>query len=74
MNSDGSDMHKVSSPGGNSQGPSFSPDGKWIAFSASYDADDIDNGCEIYIMRTDGTDLRRLTNNGYCDYQPRWGP
>ena len=33
-----------------------------------------DHGCEIYVIRTDGTELRRLTNNEYCDYQPRWGP
>jgi TolB protein len=32
------------------------------------------NACEIYILRVDGTDLRRITNNDYCDYQPRWGP
>ena len=25
-------------------------------------------------IRIDGTDLRRLTDNDYCDYQPRWGP
>lgn len=74
MNADGSDQHRISPPGGNSQGPSFSPDGKWVTFTAYFDKLDDIHGCEIYIMRIDGTDLRRLTNNGYCDYQPRWGP
>lgn len=74
MNADGSNAHQISPPGGNSQGPSFSPDGRWIAFTAYFDRFNDVNGCEIYIMRTDGTDLRRLTNNDYCDYQPRWGP
>ena len=74
MNAAGSNPHKVAPPGGNSQGPSFSPDGTWIAFTAYFDMPHDDNGCEIYIMRTDGSDLRRLTNNDYCDYQPRWGP
>jgi len=74
MKSDGSNPHEVAPPGGNSQGPSFSPDGGWIAFTAYIDKPHDDNGCEIYIMRTDGSDLRRLTNNEYCDYQPRWGP
>jgi TolB protein len=74
MSSDGSDSHQVSPAGGNSQGPSFSPDGQWIAFTGYFDKFKDDNGCEIYIMRTDGSDLRRLTNNEYCDYQPRWGP
>ena len=74
MNSDGTDQHQISPPGGNSQGPTFSPDGLWIAFTAYFDKFNDINGCEIYIIHVDGTDLRRLTNNDYCDYQPRWGP
>jgi TolB protein len=74
MNPDGSDQHQISPSGGNSQGPSFSPDGKWITFTAYFDQFNDINGCEIYIMRTNGTDVRRLTKNNYCDYQPRWGP
>jgi TolB protein len=60
--------------GGNNLAPSYSPDGNWITFTSYRDLYGDDNGCEIYIMRVDGTDIRRLTNNGYCDYQPRWGP
>lgn len=74
MNADGSNVHVISPTGGNSQGPSFSPDGKWVTFTAYFDHPGDIHGCEIYIMRIDGTDLRRLTNNDYCDYQPRWGP
>lgn len=74
MNADGSNVRQLSPSGGNSQGPSFSPDGKWVAFTAYFDNYGDDNGCEVYIIRIDGTDLRRLTNNDYCDYQPRWGP
>ena len=74
MNADGSNVRQLTPSGGNSQGPSFSPDGKWVAFTAYFDHYNDDNGCEIYIIRIVGTDLRRLTNNGYCDYQPRWGP
>ena len=74
MNADGSNAHKVSPPHGNAQGPSFSPNGQWITFTAYYDHFNDINGCEIYITRTDGSDLRRLTDNDYCDYQPRWGP
>ncbi len=74
MNADGSNARRVSPPHGNAQGPSFSPNGQWIAFTGYYDHFNDINGCEIYIMRTDGSDLRRLTNNDYCDYQPRWGP
>jgi TolB protein len=74
MNADGSNARQLTLSGGNSQGPSISPDGKWVAFTAYFDNYGDDHGCEIYVIRTDGTDLRRLTNNDYCDYQPRWGP
>jgi TolB protein len=74
LNADGSNARQLTPTGGNSQGPSFSPDGRWVAFTAYFDNYRDDHGCEIYIIRTDGTDLRRLTNNDYCDYQPRWGP
>jgi TolB protein len=74
MNADGSNVRQLTPSGGNSQGPAFSPDGKWIVFTAYFDHPGDDHGCEIYFIRIDGTDLRRLTNNDYCDYQPRWGP
>lgn len=74
MDADGSDQRQLTPSGGNSQGPSISPDNKWVAFTAYFDHPDDIHGCEIYIIRTDGSDLRRLTDNDYCDYQPRWGP
>ncbi|MEN9563761.1 MAG: hypothetical protein RIR73_2005 [Chloroflexota bacterium] len=74
MNADGSNARMLTPTGGNSQGPSISPDGQWVAFTSYYDNYRVDNGCEIYIMRVNGSDVRRLTSNDYCDYQPRWGP
>ncbi len=71
---DFTDLRQLTPAGGNSQGPSFSPDGKWVTFTAYFDHFGDDLGCEIYIIHIDGTDLRRLTDNDYCDYQPRWGP
>lgn len=70
---DGLNAHVISPAGGNAKEPSFSPDGRWVAFSAYYDHPGDANGCEIYIMRADGSDLRRLTDNTTCDSQPRWG-
>lgn len=84
MNANGSNARMLSPTGGNSQGPSFSPDGQWVAFTSYFDKYGDEHGCEIYIMRVDDADpstrfasgqaLRRLTNNDYCDFQPRWGP
>ena len=72
MNSDGSNPQQITQ-GGNNLAPSFSPDGGWIAFTSYMDNLRDNDGCEIYTMRTDGTDIRRLTSNDYCDWQPRWG-
>ncbi|HXF85028.1 MAG TPA: hypothetical protein VNK49_06525 [Anaerolineales bacterium] len=74
LNADGTGVRQLTPSGGNSQGPSFSPDGQWVAFTAYFDHYGDDHGCEIYLIRIDGSSLRRLTNNDYCDYQPRWGP
>jgi tol-pal system beta propeller repeat protein TolB len=60
--------------GGNNLAPSYSPDGAWLTFTSYLDNYRDDNGCEIYIMRVDGTERIRLTENDYCDWQPRWGP
>jgi len=74
MYADGSQLHQISSGGMNSQGASISPDGKWITFTAYTNVAGQDlNSCEIFIMRLDGSDIRQLTDNTYCDYQPRWG-
>jgi TolB protein len=58
----------------NNLAPSFSPDGEWIAFMSYRDHPREDLGCEIYVMRSDGSDVQRLTDNDICDWQPRWGP
>ncbi|PWH12228.1 MAG: hypothetical protein DDG60_14395 [Anaerolineae bacterium] len=71
---DGLPPRQLTPPGGNSQGPAFSPDGQWVVFTAYFDRFRNVHGCEIYKMRIDGTHLTRLTNNEYCDWQPRWGP
>lgn len=72
INPDGSEPHLVTS-GGNNLAPSFSPDGLWITFTSYRDHYREDLGCEIYIMRRDGSSPLRLTDNDICDWQPRWG-
>lgn len=69
---DGGNLRYVTE-GGNNLAPSFSPDGQWIVFTSYRDHYRDNNGCEIYIMRIDGSNVQRLTDNLYCDWQPRWG-
>jgi Tol biopolymer transport system component len=46
--------------------PSPSQDGNWLAFVSGRNQDD------VFVVRTDGTDLRQLTNDPYRDLGPRW--
>jgi Tol biopolymer transport system component len=48
--------------------PDVSPDGKWIAVSSAGQQED------IYIIRTDGSDLLKLTNDVFKDRNPQWAP
>jgi len=73
MNFDGSDLLELFAEG-NVQAPSFSPDGGWVAFTGYIDNMGNGNGCEIYVLRLKDNELERLTDNDYCDWQPRWGP
>lgn len=50
--------------------PSWSPDGSRIAFAS--DCHDPGQNAEIYTMKADGTDVRRLTNTIYSDGDPSW--
>jgi TolB protein len=67
---------RVLTPNGFQGQPDWSPDGRWIAFGR--DPAPGDNG--IWMMRRDGSDLRRLTRNPYagaecgCDGDPAFSP
>jgi len=70
----------VGGPGLNNYGH-WSRDGHWIVFQSNrHAAPRIDSlplrdrfrSLEIYIVRADGSDLRRLTTNEYFDGHPSW--
>ncbi len=47
----------------------FSPDGSQVAFGSSRDGD-----FDIYVMQSDGTQTRRLTESPGIDMRPAWSP
>ena len=70
---DGTGMDQITR-GGNAQSPSFSPGGRYIAYTGYTNVDGRDEfSCEIFIMDLYSRESRQLTDNEYCDYQPRWG-
>jgi TolB protein len=47
----------------------WSRDGEWIAF-----AEEVDGNTDIYVVRSDGSGKRRLTNHPAVDRNPTWSP
>lgn len=58
--------------GGVDGGPTWSPNGRWIAFFREIDA--FDYGYEIFKIRANGQRLTRLTRDLGTDQQPDWSP
>ena len=54
--------------------PAWSPDGAKIAFALIQPEHKKDEDPEIYVMNADGSNLKRLTNNGAWDESPVWSP
>ena len=49
--------------------PDFSPDGHWITFARA-----TTTGSAVFVVRTDGSHLRRLTSFRMAAIDPRWSP
>jgi TolB protein len=69
-NPDGSGMRRMTKPGLVAALPAWSPDGRRIAFVGFTSGD----GGSIYVMRSDGTALARITPASDTDTEPVWRP
>ena len=70
MDADGKNTRRLTNNRKSDSSPSWSPDGKWIVFSADRKGDDVNY--EIYVMDADGNNQQRLTNNRVHDTSPSW--
>jgi eukaryotic-like serine/threonine-protein kinase len=48
--------------------PDISPDGNWVAFNS------LGTQQDVFIIQSDGANIRQLTNDPYRDWGPRWAP
>jgi Tol biopolymer transport system component len=69
MRGDGSDPRRLTDDPGNDMYPTWSADGRHIAFVS-----DRDGNREIYVMKADGTEQINLTHNPAEDWTPAWSP
>lgn len=89
MNLDGSDVRRITHELGYDGGAFFSPDGSMLVWRASRPAAGKEteeylallaqglvrpSKLEIYVASADGTNVRRLTQNGAANFAPAWHP
>ena len=67
VDTDGSNMERLTNNIGFDMEPAWSPDGARIAFMSTRDG-----SWEIYVMNADGSDVEPLTNNGGGNFYPAW--
>lgn len=65
----GGEGKPITDPYGNARQPSWSPDGKKIAFQAYWDGN-----WHIYTVNIDGTGLRQMTSGDFDHREPHWSP
>ncbi len=82
IRSDASETRKLIGGGGRNNHPHFSPCGQWIVFTsqrAGYSAEEISLPRQpqpygsLFMVRIDGSNLTRLTHNGFEEGTPDWG-
>jgi dipeptidyl aminopeptidase/acylaminoacyl peptidase len=72
MRSDGTEVRLLSDFALGAESPSWSPEGFWLAFVAYTGEGTGINAREIYLMRSDGQNQVRLTQNTFDDTDIEW--
>jgi len=73
MNADGSGLYRVTTATksngqrASNEDPSFSPDGRFIVYTSNRTGKN-----QIYISSVDGSQERRVTNDSYNYFKPKW--
>jgi TolB protein len=86
---DGSDLRQITTRIGYDGGAFFSPDGTKLVWRAHYPESDAElaeyqalladglirpSTLDLYVANADGTDVRRITDNGAANFGPFWHP
>ena len=83
MDADGKNQRRLTNSRRDDRSPSWSPDGKHIAFTSSSKIRNVVGGHppfvvgelpHIYMMDADGGNQRRLTNSPFAEWEPSWSP
>lgn len=74
MRPDGTRMRRITRGPAFERYPTWSPDGKWIAYVSDRSKPGNDGAYDIYVMRPNGTGLRRVTHDRWVDDQLAWSP
>lgn len=69
VNRDGTDLRELRPDSVSMTTPRWSPDGEWVAYIRTHPVDQ-----QVWIMRPDGTQARRLTDGFAFKQNPVWNP
>lgn len=81
VRTDGSDLVRLTHSPGNEAHNAWSPDGEWIVFTSAVGGFKDEAVLhpfnpqpygDLYVMRSNGSDVRRLTNNQFEEGTPSW--